>query len=155
MKRFSAVIVMLALGATTTGAAARQGGNFGLGIIIGEPTGPCFKLWTGQKTAFDGAVAWSLANDARLHLHADYLIHNFTLIKVDKGQLPLYYGLGGRIRFAEGNADDHVGIRIPVGLDYLFEGAPVDLFLEIVPILDIAPNTDLDINGALGVRYFF
>lgn len=136
--------------------ATAKNGKFGLGVIIGEPTGPCFKYWTSQRTAIDGAVAWSFANNARMHLHADYLFyHDFGLIKVDKGRMPLYIGLGGRIRFAEGNADDRMGIRIPVGLEYLFDTAPVDIFLEIVPILDLAPDTDLDFNGAIGVRYFF
>ena len=132
-----------------------QEGRFGLGIIAGEPTGPCFKLWTSERTAIDGAAAWSFAKNAGLHMHADYLFHDFDLIEVEKGRLPLYYGIGGRVRFAEGDRDNKSGIRIPVGLAYLVETAPLDIFFEIVPILDLAPDTELDFNAALGVRYFF
>lgn len=129
--------------------------RFGLGVIAGEPTGPCFKLWTSQRTAIDGAVAWSFAKNAGIHLHADYLFHVYDLIDVETGQLLLYYGIGGRIRFADGDRDDNIGVRIPVGLAYLVENVPLDVFFEIVPILDLAPDTDLDFNAALGVRYFF
>ncbi len=130
-------------------------GRFGLGVIAGEPTGPCFKLWTSQRTAIDGAAAWSFAKNAGMHLHADYLFHVSDLVEVESGELLLYYGIGGRIRFAEGDRDDNIGVRIPVGLTYLVENVPLDIFFEIVPILDLAPDTDLDFNAALGVRYFF
>jgi hypothetical protein len=146
------IIVALALISQTV--SANQNG-FGLGIMLGEPTGPCFKYWTGSKTAIDGGIAWSLDKNSNLHIHGDYLIHDFTLIKVDKGRLPFYYGIGGRIRTWDNNRDDNVGVRIPVGLSYLPENSAFDFFLEIVPILDLAPNTEMDFNGAIGVRYFF
>jgi hypothetical protein len=74
---------------------------------------------------------------------------------VDKGRLPFYYGIGGRIKFAENNNDDFIGVRVPFGLAYIFATAPVDIFFELVPILDLAPDTDFDFNAALGARYFF
>ena len=70
-----------------------------------------------------------------------------------EGSLPFYYGIGGRIRFDE--EDSRIGARIPLGLDYLFEGSRFDLFLELVPILDLAPETELNLNAGLGARYFF
>jgi hypothetical protein len=155
MKRAIFLIALIMALAAFAQNGMAKGGNFGLGVIIGEPTGPCFKYWTGAKTAIDGAAAWSFADNAGMHLHADYLFHKFDLISVEKGSLPFYFGLGGRIRFAEGNGDDRIGIRIPVGLDYIFADAPLDIFLEVVPILDLAPDTDLDFNGAVGVRFFF
>lgn len=145
-----AVLAAMMLG----GTAMAKGRGFGLGIIAGEPTGPCFKLWTGQNTAVDGAVAWSTEGDNDLRLHADYLMHSFNLFKVKKGELPLYYGIGGRI-ILEDHGDDHIGARVPVGLAYIFQGAPIDLFFEIVPVLDLTPDTELDFDAALGVRFFF
>lgn len=133
------------------GSAAAQG-NFGLGIILGEPTGVSAKLWLTDRTAIDAAAAWSFSNDAAFHLHADYLFHNFDLISVEKGKLPVYFGIGGRVKFED---DSKVGVRIPVGLAYIFDGAPMDIFFEVVPILDLAPDTDFTANGAIGIRYFF
>lgn len=147
------IIVCLALGSSISAA---NGKGFGLGIIAGEPTGVTMKLWTGQGMAFDGAIAWSLDNDAKMHIHGDYLFHKFGMFKVEKGSLPFYYGIGARIKmFDNNNVDDKVGIRFPLGLEYLFAKSHFDIFLELVPVLDIAPDTDLDFNGAFGVRYFF
>jgi hypothetical protein len=134
---------------------ARTGGNFGLGIILGEPTGISGKLWMSGTSAIDGAVAWSWSDNTSFHLHMDYLIHNFSVIKVESGQLPLYFGIGGRIKFREGDRDDVFGVRIPVGLDYLFTNQPLDIFFEIVPMLDLAPDTDFDMAGGVGIRFYF
>jgi len=129
-----------------------QNQGFGLGIIVGEPTGLSGKLWTGEKTAFDGGAAWSFKGES-LQLHMDYLLHNFNVIPVEKGMLPIYYGIGGRINLEED--DTRAGIRIPLGLNYHFENAPVDLFLELVPTLDLVPETDFTLCGGIGARFFF
>jgi len=133
------------------GSAAAQG-NFGLGIILGEPTGVSAKLWITDRTAVDVAAAWSFSNEAAFHLHADYLFHNFDLIAVEKGKLPVHFGIGARAKFED---DSKFGVRIPVGLTYIFDGAPVDIFFEVVPILDLAPDTEFTANAAVGIRYFF
>ncbi|MEE9501339.1 MAG: hypothetical protein V3V48_04650, partial [Candidatus Aminicenantaceae bacterium] len=52
-----------------------QDRGFGLGIILGEPTGVSFKNWVGRREAFDVAVAWSFEGEGAIHIHADYLFH--------------------------------------------------------------------------------
>ena len=52
-------------------------------------------------------------------------------------------------------ADIRIGIRVPVGILYLFESVPIDLFLEIVPIFDLYPATEFTANAGLGIRYYF
>jgi len=37
----------------------------------------------------------------------------------------------------------------------LFADTPLDIFVEVVPVLDLVPDTDLDFNGAVGIRYIF
>ncbi|MBE0460268.1 MAG: DUF3996 domain-containing protein [Candidatus Aminicenantes bacterium] len=149
---FTLTIVLLC------GTTVAQAGNFGLGVIIGEPTGLSCKLWTGSNTALDGAVAWSLGEKDVLQVHGDFLFHKFNLFKVTRGSLPLYYGIGGRFVFNERNRSDdktRVGIRFPIGIEYIFAKAPLDIFLELVPVLDLSPSTDFDLNGAIGIRFFF
>ena len=150
MKRLVVILTLTAV--LFPGTAKARDNDFGLGIILGEPTGICLKYWVGSNSAIDGAVAWSFGNNDSLHLHADYLFHKFNLFKIEKGKLPLYYGIGIRVR-AEGEA--RVGIRIPVGLNYIFEKAPLDIFIELAPLLDIIPDIDFRFNGAVGVRYYF
>jgi hypothetical protein len=133
---------------------AKPRGPFGLGIIVGEPTGVDAKYFLNAQNAIEGAVAWSLSEDNKFHIQCDYLYHNYTAITVSKGQLPIFFGLGGRIAFRE-DKDDQVGIRIPVGLAYEFDGGIFDVFGEIVPVLDLVPDTEFDLEGALGARFWF
>lgn len=133
-----------------------QNKGFGLGIIIGEPTGVSAKIFTGGN-AIDLAAAWSFADNGGFHIHGDYLFHNYSLIKVENGRLPFYYGVGARVKFLDRNrySDDVVlGARFPVGLSYEFSGFNADIFFELVPILNLVPATDFDLNGALGFRYY-
>ena len=132
-------------------SAFSQDRGLGLGVILGEPTGLSAKMWTSTNTAIDGAAAWSLAGDGYLHLHADFLLHSYA-IDVDEGELPLYFGIGGRVLISDNPA---IGIRVPFGMAYQFEDAPVDIFLEVAPILDLLPATDFNFNSGLGIRYFF
>jgi hypothetical protein len=129
-----------------------QDKNFGLGIILGEPTGVSAKLWTSGDNAFDFGAAWSFKGDGHLLLQADYVWHIFRLIPVSSGKLPFYVGVGGRVVLAD---DPLIGVRVPLGLDYMFSNALVDIFVELVPILDLAPETDFDFGGGIGARYWF
>ena len=128
-----------------------QDSGFGLGIIIGEPTGVSLKTWVSQKHAVDAGIAWSLTNDW-FHIHADYLIHNFELIDVSQGELPFYFGFGARLGIGNNFT---LGARVPVGLAYLFEDAPLDVFVEVVPALQLINQIQFQMNGGIGIRYWF
>ncbi|MGF1670474.1 MAG: hypothetical protein ACFCU6_08510 [Balneolaceae bacterium] len=121
-----------------------------IGVVLGEPTGISFKLWRSEKSAFDGGLAWSFSDNGSLHIHGDYLLHKW--LDVEEGSLAFYYGIGARIRVTD---NSKFGIRGPAGLQYLIQDSRFGLFFEIAPILNLAPSTDLDVNGGLGVRYFF
>jgi len=133
----------------------RAGGNTGLGIIFGEPTGVSFKLWTSRTVAFDAAAAWSFVGGGSFQLHADIIFHSFDLFKVEKGRMALYYGFGGRFKSEDENGDAVLSFRLPVGISYEFERSPFELFVEIAPMLDLAPKTKGDIGGGIGFRYYF
>ena len=128
-----------------------QDEGFGLGLILGEPTGLSAKIWTGEHTAIDAAMAWSFIDTGFLRVHADMLHHIFS-IDVEKGQLPIYFGLGAKLVFS---SNLELGVRLPVGISYLFESAPFDVFIEVVPGLNLIPATTFFIEGGLGARYFF
>jgi hypothetical protein len=120
------------------------------GLMIGEPTGLSFKMWRNNKTAFDAGLAWSFSDDGSLHIHGDYLLHEW--LEVEEGSLAFYYGIGARVRVT---SNSKFGARIPAGLQYLMEGSRIGFFFEIAPILNLLPDTDLDVNGGIGARYFF
>ena len=130
-------------------------GRLGAGITIGEPIGASLKYWFNDTMAIDGAIGWSSHDDTDLYVHSDVLWHNFDLIPVSRGRLPVYFGVGGLVRFRDDNEDNQVGIRVPVGLSYMFENAPVDIFVEIAPAIDVAPDVEGEVTGGVGIRYWF
>ena len=144
------LVAMLIVGAGTL--CRSQNSGFGLGVVVGEPTGISFKNWTSSRNAVAGGIAWSVSKDASFHLHADYLWHSYDAIQ-SKEPFVLYYGVGGRFKAISGNG--RLGGRGVFGIGYLFRDAPFDLFLEAVPILDIIPEIGLGLNAGLGARYFF
>ncbi len=132
--------------------SAAQDRGAGLGLILGEPTGVSLKVWTGRRTAIDAAAAWSLDKSGSFHIHADYLIHDFNLLKTRTGRLPVYYGIGGRIRLED---KTRVGVRFPIGMSYIFDRAPFDIFIELGPVFDVIPRTEVTLAGFLGFRFYF
>jgi hypothetical protein len=139
--------------------------RFGLGLIVGEPTGISAKYWTSGKNALAFGVGWQGGSvvrvrrfdgwyytGTRFHFHTDYLWHDFNAIRSTE-RFPLYYGVGALL--ATGGVDPGVfGVRGVFGIAWL-PRAPLDVFLEIAPTLQIAPGTWLGFGAGLGVRYFF
>jgi hypothetical protein len=157
MKSFLRILFMTGiLCILITGAAWSQRSGFGLGIIAGEPTGIDGKFWLSGKTAFDGAAAWSFADHPHFEVQGDFVFHNFDVLKrafeVSEGELPLYYGIGARLRLQHNN---EFGVRFVGGVSYIFENAPLDVFLEVAPIMNLVKSTELTASAAIGVRFWF
>jgi hypothetical protein len=153
MKKTIAITTLLLI--TLVGISeSKPRGNVGLGIIVGEPTGVDLKVFLSEVNAIEGAIAWSLSGDNEFHLQVDYLYHFYDWIKVEKGLLPVFMGIGGRIALRD-NDDDLLGIRIPFGLAYEFADGIFDVFGQIVPVLNLTPDTDFDLEGAIGGRFWF
>lgn len=132
--------------------------SFGIGIIAGEPTGISWKLWKGKDKAWDGALAWSFIDNGYLRIHADHLWHDNKMLEVEKGLLPIYFGIGGTIWAGDrAHYDRHFnfGARGIIGMEYIFPEAPVDIFIELAPTLNLIPETGLDMQGGVGARIFF
>lgn len=129
-------------------------GEFEAGLVLGEPTGASLKYWLNDTVAVDGVLGWSLSDADDWEMHSDVLWHKFELFRVSEGKLPVYIGVGGRVKFRNGE-DNQVGVRVPVGVSYLFKDVPVDIFLEVAPILNFTPSTQGGFSAGIGARYRF
>ena len=126
--------------------------GFGIGIIIGEPTGITMKY---NNFPIIG-IAWSFNN--HFHVHCDYWFHHADVVN----KLDWYIGIGLKTIFFtkdskdKKNEDDKfgLGIRVPFGLQY-FILKELELFGEIVPGISLIPATDIDFDFGIGVRYYF
>lgn len=149
------------------GSQAQQYGygsrNFGLGVIIGEPTGLSAKLWTANSTAFDFGLGWSIGGDgrydgtyagrSRVHLHMDYLWHSFDAIESTE-RFPLYYGIGARIN-SGGGYQSSAAVRGVIGIAWLPRETPIDLFFEVAPSLQLTPSSGFGVDAGIGGRFYF
>ncbi len=170
MNSFSRLGAVLALSlGLSTAATANTPGPFGLGIVIGEPTGLSAKLWLDQKHALDFGLSFSF-NDYFL-IFSDYLFHfpgAFGRSSAFVTELTPYVGIGGVLAFANDrrlDRDRHffgrerdtlgLGVRVPLGIEWIPSKAPLGVFLELVPGIALAPATDAFFEGGLGIRYYF
>lgn len=156
----------LCAGAAPASADTVEKGNFGLGLIVGEPTGVSAKLYLSDTTAVSGAAGFAFVGGG-LHLHADYLWHPWVLTRESKFVLPAYIGAGLRLfnhdRGRGGDSDDlHLGVRGVAGILFDFTEVPLDAFLEVAGVLDWRSADDdhggfpkFGINAGAGVRYYF
>jgi len=133
-------------------AVAAQPKKISVGVILGQPTGLSAKLWLDQTSAIDIAAAWNFLPSGSLYVQADYLYHIYHLFGVTKGKLPLYFGVGGSVAL---QPTPTIGLRVPVGLEYLFPDAPIDLFLEVGFGVSLFPATQFQGTGGVGIRYTF
>ena len=151
-KRFLLFIIVTTL--ISVSAISAQEKKFGLGIMIGQPTGLSAKYWLNNDNALDFGLAYSfIGNDSGFSLHCDYIYHINGLIK-STIQLPIYYGFGARIRSVD-HSKSYLGARGVVGLLYLDSKYPIDVFVELAPVFNLFPETSLHFDLALGARYYF
>ncbi|MFP4520838.1 MAG: hypothetical protein ACLFQK_01705 [Fibrobacterota bacterium] len=145
MKKFLFTVAILCLMGISSARVSRPRG---IGVILGDRTGLSFKYWNSSKLAADAALSW---NDGGLYLHADYLMH-FSIASGRAWRLPVYLGLGSSVFLADNSS---VGLRIPVGLNYIMTRMPFDFFLEIVPTMGLSDGMGFDTNVFGGLRFFF
>ena len=150
MKKILLAVFFLML--TFAPVSKAQTSGFGIGLILGEPTGISVKNYISQCVAIDGAVAWSFTGGDALHVHADMLYHKFDQFDIEHGHLALYYGPGARLAVGE-----HLwlGARFPVGVSYTLDEHIFESFLELAPTFDLTPKTDFSIHAGIGIRFYF
>jgi hypothetical protein len=65
----------------------------GLGIALGDPTGPVLKYWLNKKNAIDLGIGFQ----KNIVIYGGYLWHSWKIFpRIEKGILGGYIGLGGR-----------------------------------------------------------
>ncbi len=138
--------IILVLGALAVGPISAQ---TSVGIILGEPTGLSAKQWLGEGASLDLAVAWSFLDTGSFYAHIDYQQH-FDDLDVDEGEL-LWF-VGGGVKLSAGQ-ELNLGVRIPIGLVYEFAEAPLEVFIEAAPGMDLFPAVQFNGGGGIGIRY--
>lgn len=148
--RVARLVVLLAL--LWSAPARAESGAFGLGLILGQPTGITGAYELSDNTAIDAALGLALFDDRDFYLHVEFLWYTPALLKGDGVELSAYLGIGG---FVVTHNDPVIGARAPFGLSLDFSAVPLQIFLEASVLLAIVPDVAGDVRGALGFRYYF
>lgn len=172
-----ALLLLLALAPGEANAHPRKNGPFGLGVILGEPTGLTGKYFFTDMIGLDFHIGIEGLDDHRhedFGLYADLLFH-FPVGEFSWATLPLYIGPGlalifdddhcfrtrfGRHcdryhRFDDDGIDLHLAIRAPFGLAFWFSKFGGEAFVELTLQLFVLQHVDVDLDFATGFRYYF
>ncbi len=169
---FVTAVLLFGTARTANATEVGYGRKFGLGFMIGDPTGLTAKLWVAPTNSIDfGLGFWGYGFDNCQQgggrpcdhfgyhagtFNADYLWQS-NIVR-GQAQLDWHIGAGGRAIWYGGCNGDcfAVAARMPVGLDLMFSNpAFIEVFFELAPALYLAPFADFGIEGALGVRFYF
>jgi hypothetical protein len=137
-----------------TAGHAGPGGNFGLGLVLGTPTGLSAEYFADRANSIHVALGLDVFEDQDFYLHLNW--RGYLAAINDRGavRLPLYVGLGG---YVSDRDLDALGLRAPFGFGIDFRRAPVKLFFELAAQLELTGSDRLRgrIGGALGFHIYF
>ncbi len=148
--------------------------KFGIGGILGQPTGFTLKYHFTPNHALTAAVGFGWWGGTNFHTHVDYGYH-FDLTKPEPFDLRMYVGGGVKFfyfpwdrynvydRYCPPNDpychDNYgrvgIGIRAPVGITFNLNKIPLEIFGELAPGLAFLPWIYFFVDAAVGVRYYF
>ena len=145
-------LFLLAVPAFTSARAQSPAGDLGLGGQIGDPSGITLKIYQRPGFAYEFLAAWDLDDFFFLNGHA--------LFERPIPDSPLRYYLGPGIVVGveeddgPGGGNDLVlGISGQFGVNFFVER--FEVFLHLTPRLTVIPNTQGNIGGGIGLRYYF
>ncbi len=151
---------------TALAQGSRSGGNFGFGLMAGEPSGITIKYYTGSETAFDAYIGSSYFG--KLRIGGDYLWHfnafNSNVVKMyagvgatfgfGRGEGFFYKNNKDKFYYWEDNSSVGIAARALLGINIMPRNTPLEIFFEIGPLVGIAPNFGSNFEGALGIRFY-
>lgn len=130
-----------------------------IGVVLGDPTGLSGRFGLDGQHSLEGAIAYSTGSRSGLHVHTTYLRDNARTFSVENsGPIEMYYGIGLRVIAIDSGKHDGevaVGPRAPLGLLYNINNPNLEIFGELSLALDLVPDTDVDLDAGIGMRYRF
>lgn len=141
--------------------------TWGLGAVIGAPTGLSANYFLSQSRTIHTTLAYDFSGDDDLQLasHYTWRMNNLSFEKVKFGW---FYGLGARLAFKEhdhhhhhhdhdDDEDGHIdlGPSGTIGLFHEFKEVPLEVFLKGNLTVNIIEDTGVDGDLMVGLHYNF
>jgi hypothetical protein len=153
----SLLVLGLVLSAAVSPAQAqRTSGAVGLGGQVGEPSGLSLKFYNEAAPSYDFLAAWSLVDD-NFFLNAHALWNYDVQAENVDEDLEWFVGPGGFLSIVDdrpGDDEVEIGISGTVGLNFVVDRR-FEFFAQVTPRIAVVPETEGDVGGGLGFRYYF
>ncbi|GAB4493024.1 MAG: hypothetical protein OHK0019_16080 [Saprospiraceae bacterium] len=136
-----------------------QAQNVGVGFQAGAPTGLNLHFRNTKPMRLDILFAWDFDDDDRDFFFVN--VHGLFFKPLSANpKFNFYYGPGAYIGVRDRDRppfddDDETVLGFSGNFGLNLEIDRFDIFLQLTPRLDLVPDTDFDIGGGLGARFFF
>lgn len=159
---FLAVFILLATSSMQARAEAElygpEGKRFGVGLTLGEPMEATVKGYIWNNLALQGGMGWSFVEEGFVvDMDATYDLFDLNAGST-QSSMPFFVGAGMKLTFDQGGADDgrtHFVLRMPVGVSLQLKDSPLEFFIQAAPGIEFNPDTEFDLTGGIGARYYF
>ncbi len=148
----AALLVGLCVGALPA-QAQRTSGAAGLGVQAGEPSGVTLKIYNADAPSYDVLAAWSFNDFLFLNGHALFE----QRLSAQNVEQPVHWfiGPGAYIGVRDDDGSEAgLGISGTIGLDILL-AEQFELYIQATPRFELISETEPNIGGGLGLRYYF
>lgn len=135
--------------------AQPSGGNFGLGIQFGEPSGLSLRIYQPGRMSADILLAWDFDDFFYANVHGTW-----EKSLAGSGDFNFFYGPGAFIglrergdrRLFDGDNDVNFGISGTAGFNVYVER--VEIYIRLTPRLLLVNRTASHVGGGLGFRFY-
>lgn len=152
--RFLTVVLSTVFMFTATQSFAQDG--VGLGGELLSPTGLSYKIPINETSSINGGLGFFVTDfNSSLILEANYVIYRDSdNINVGSGDLVPYFGGGVYVTF-NSDIDSQLAIQIPFGIEYRVDSSPIEVYMDIGPLLTLTDPMIFRATSSLGFRYRF
>ncbi len=132
--------------------------TWGLGAVIGAPTGLSANYFLSEVRTVHTTLAYDFSGDDDLQIASHYQWRRNNL-SFEDFKMGWFYGVGARLAFRDHDHHDDEDLEFgpsgTIGLFHEFQEIPLEAFLKGNLTVNVIEDTDVDADVMLGLHYNF
>lgn len=154
MKRYLKIAATLVIVFSSLPHLSAQDYRSSAGIRLGTSINATYKIFITESKAIEAIAGISRVGGNSLWTFGGfYQVQNQLTRNIPN--LSWYIGAGGFYRLGNDNIKPNILLATVIGLEYTFESAPINIFLDVIPYANVIEDVGYDADASLGVRYIF
>jgi hypothetical protein len=160
------LLPLFVISSVLCGATGPGSKNFGIGLVLGDPSGVTAKFWQDQRHAIVVDVGNSYYGSPRIDgsylWHYDAFSSRMVDLHLAAGGVVGFGGFRSWFYYGKDRWSDSkysysgvaVGARGAVGINIIPRSTPLEIFVELGAVLSISPGLFTIGEGSIGARYY-